>query len=55
VWLPSRPIAGPGSSPTIDVVRGSLDDATTGELLAFWAANGSLDGDEARRRLPEVL
>jgi hypothetical protein len=51
----SATIAASADSPTIDVVRGRLGDATAAELLAFWAADGSLDGSAARARLPEVV
>jgi hypothetical protein len=53
--LGSATIADPSHSPTIDVVRGRLDAATSDELLAFWAADGALDKAEARGRLPEVV
>ena len=53
--LPSRAIADPGASTTIDLVRGRLDDATASGLLSFWAAHAALGEAEARRRLPEVV
>ncbi|MDX6659147.1 MAG: hypothetical protein QOH62_3940 [Solirubrobacteraceae bacterium] len=53
--LGSATIADRSHSPTIDVVRGRLDDATSDELLAFWAADGALGESEARARLPEVV
>jgi hypothetical protein len=43
------------ASPTIEVVRGRLDRRRADELLSFWAERGALPGDEARRRLPEVV
>jgi hypothetical protein len=46
---------GPDSGPSIEAVRGRLDDAIEQELLAFWAAHAELHAAEARRRLPEVL
>jgi hypothetical protein len=36
-------------------VRGALDEATSDELVVFWAAHGALDEAGARRRLPEVV
>jgi hypothetical protein len=43
------------SSTTIDVVRGRLDPNTAEELIEFWAGEGALSGEDARRRLPEVV
>jgi hypothetical protein len=40
---------------TIEVVRGRLSDERADQLLRFWSDLGALDGDEARRRLPEVV
>jgi hypothetical protein len=40
---------------TIDVVRGRLSDDVAEEVLRFWAAEGVLEGDQARARLPEVI
>jgi hypothetical protein len=39
----------------IEVVRGSMDDATAEELLRLWATHGVLAGDQARRRLADVV
>jgi hypothetical protein len=39
----------------IEVVRGGLEPSTADELLAFWAERGALFGEDARRRLPEVV
>lgn len=36
-------------------MRGRLDQARAEELLRFWADRGVLAGEEARRRLPEVV
>jgi hypothetical protein len=41
--------------PTIEVVRGRMDDARSRDLLEFWAAHGALAGAEARQRLEEVV
>ncbi len=43
------------SSTTIEVVRGRLDPRTAEELIEFWAEQGALFGEVARRRLPEVV
>jgi hypothetical protein len=43
------------SSTAIEVVRGTLDGGTAEELIEFWAAQGALFGEDARRRLPEVV
>jgi hypothetical protein len=43
------------SSTTIEVVRGRLEPDTAEELITFWAEQGALVGDDARRRLPEVV
>jgi hypothetical protein len=43
------------SSTTIQVVRGRLDPASAEQLIEFWAGEGALFGDDARRRLPEVV
>ena len=40
---------------TIEVVRGRLTDTRAGQLLRFWATEGLLGEEEARRRLPEVV
>jgi hypothetical protein len=40
---------------TIEVMRGRLSDERAEQLLRFWASHGVLGGDEARRRLPEVV
>jgi hypothetical protein len=39
----------------IEVVRGRLDDERAQEILRFWEDLGALHGEEARRRLPEVV
>jgi hypothetical protein len=39
----------------IEVVRGRLEPATAEELVGFWAEQGVLFGEDARRRLPEVV
>jgi hypothetical protein len=39
----------------IEVVRERPDSGHADELLAFWEAQGVLTGDEARRRLTEVV
>ncbi|HEY5318394.1 MAG TPA: hypothetical protein VIJ20_10465 [Solirubrobacteraceae bacterium] len=39
----------------IEVVRGRLEDAWAGEILAFWAARADLPEEEARRRLSDVV
>ncbi len=45
-----------GASGTkVEAVRGRIDTGLEGELIEFWAQNGALDEDAARRRLPEVL
>jgi hypothetical protein len=43
------------SSTAIEVVRGRLEPSAADELLAFWAAHGVLSGEQARRRLREVV
>lgn len=43
------------SSTTIEVVRGRLDPGIADELIEFWAGQGVLFGEDARRRLPEVV
>jgi hypothetical protein len=40
---------------SVEVVRGAVDAALAGELVAFWTANGALDEAGARERLPEVV
>ena len=40
---------------TIDVVRGTLDDATAEAVRTFWWQHTALDPAEADRRLPEVV
>jgi hypothetical protein len=55
VRLPSRAIADQGTSTTIEIVRGRLDDETASELRSFWAAQTAMDDAEAQRRLPEVV
>jgi hypothetical protein len=39
----------------VEVVRGRLDEQAEQEILAFWTANGALQGQAARDRLPEVV
>jgi hypothetical protein len=39
----------------IDVVRGRLSGAEAEAVLGFWSERGALTGDEARRRLSEVV
>jgi hypothetical protein len=36
-------------------VRGGLDQALADEILAYWTERDALTGEEARRRLPEVV
>lgn len=43
------------SSPDIATVRGSLDQAVSEKILAFWAERDALTGEQARRRLAEVV
>lgn len=40
---------------TIEAVRGRLSEEREEQLLRFWAAQGALDEQAARRRLPEVV
>jgi len=40
---------------SIEVVRGRLDQQAEQEILAFWTANGALQGAAARERLPQVV
>jgi hypothetical protein len=40
---------------SIEVVRGRLSDDRAEAILRFWAAAGALEGEAARRRLPEVV
>src|SRR4051812_3320033 len=40
---------------TIETVRGGLSDARAEQLLGFWSRQGALEGEAARRRLPEVV
>jgi hypothetical protein len=40
---------------TIEVVRGRLPDERAEQILSFWSAHGALEGEAARRRLPEVV
>lgn len=39
----------------IEVVRGRLDDQRSDSILRFWEEQGALVGEDARRRLPEVV
>ena len=43
------------SAPTIEVVRGRLDDERAQRLLDFWAREGVMAEDEGRRRLAQVI
>jgi hypothetical protein len=43
------------SSFEIAPVRGALDQAVSDEILAYWAERDALSGEEARRRLAEVV
>jgi hypothetical protein len=43
------------SSTAIEVVRGRLDPDAAEELIEFWTAEGALFGEDARRRLPQVV
>jgi hypothetical protein len=52
--LPSAAVAAE-SSLDIATVRGCLDQAVSDEILAFWTERNALTGDEARRRLSEVV
>lgn len=45
--------AAPGFS--IEAVKGQLNDALAGELLAFWTGLGALNEQQGRERLPQVL
>jgi hypothetical protein len=47
--------APPDFDGTIEVVRGHVGGRLSEELVSFWADNGALEADAARRRLPEVL
>jgi hypothetical protein len=40
---------------TIEVVRGQPSEGRAEQILNFWAAQGALEGDEALRRLAEVV
>jgi hypothetical protein len=40
---------------SIEVVRGRLGDERAEAILRFWEAVGALEGEAARRRLPEVV
>jgi hypothetical protein len=44
-----------GNDHAIEVVRGRLSEERAGEILRFWADHGALEGEDARRRLPEVV
>jgi hypothetical protein len=52
-WIASRPMSTGG--PTIQVVRGALDDRRSQQILRFWGDQGALDEEAARERLPEVV
>jgi hypothetical protein len=39
----------------VEVVRGDLSPERAEEVTAFWAANGALEGEAARERLPAVV
>jgi hypothetical protein len=39
----------------VETVRGALGDERAEQILEFWSRHDALPGDEARRRLPEVL
>jgi hypothetical protein len=41
--------------PTIEVVRDSLSDERSDQLLDFWSRRGVLEGDAARERLSDVV
>src|ERR1700732_149712 len=45
----------PAGEPTIEVVRGRLSEDRAEQILRFWSDHASLDAEEARRRLPEVV
>jgi hypothetical protein len=40
---------------TIETVRGRLGDERADQLLGFWSSQGALEGEAARRRLPQVV
>ncbi|HYX12603.1 MAG TPA: hypothetical protein VE817_11480 [Candidatus Acidoferrum sp.] len=47
--------AASASGQRVEVVRGRLDAALTGNLVAFWTGHGVLDEATARARLGEVI
>jgi hypothetical protein len=54
-WNRISGIAHPTGAPTIEVVRGALDQQRADDLLSFWRRRRALSGEEAQRRLPEVV
>jgi hypothetical protein len=40
---------------TIEIVRGRMSDERADQLLRFWSSEGAVEGEEARRRLDEVV
>jgi hypothetical protein len=54
-WNRISGIAHPTGAATIEVVRGALDQQRADDLLSFWRGRRALSGQEAQRRLPEVV